>query len=640
MPMALLRGDDETTNADAIAKKVHERAMERFIGRLGGEGPNDDDDDDDDDEGGRHPRRRTLFCARGEISALGTTGAFRLVFDEKNKYKEEVALKNGLPPLLGGFNEERDADDAYYSYESELSGTVRKNHLDGCEKNVLNTFARTYQWATSNGVNAMLRGKVVGVAETCVEAIARYSMKPPPLTTSGKNRKKKKKRQSGFEDGAEETLPPNMPKGKTKTAVIALAFAIKPKIGMRVFVNLNDFTVWRAELITPEGVELWRFSSGDGEVEVAHREHAAGHVSVYKTTEEKCVSDSDDDDESFEAPYYGTLSDNQTSISKTTSIDVVRCEGGHFLAETSRGYFFVDFSSHVSGIDKSAAALSTNEDLKICGYTSSLGVGGAPIRGNIRVGDFDAFGSTRRNVAFWEQSLDAAARLPGTLTSPPAGSLGIDAISDTIIRLNASKRVPGSRKNPKVTLDAFANETELRLASSGYSSSNNSSGNEDDDFVLPWSKLIFIDGAPYVECFLNPDDSMVKTVNSKRGIYKLSLAVGGVGVILSNRVATELNLIEQKQGLSPGGILSGAGENTGRLARVSNETYTIRADSFRIGRFGFKHATVRALTHLDGDPPDLGLSCHADGIICADLFRGCCVYIDAKNERVAVTSAF
>ena len=73
------------------------------------------------------------------------------------------------------------------------------------------------------------------------------------LTTSGKNRKKKKKRQSGFEDGAEETLPPNMPKGKTKTAVIALAFAIKPKIGMRVFVNLNDFTVWRAELITPEG---------------------------------------------------------------------------------------------------------------------------------------------------------------------------------------------------------------------------------------------------------------------------------------------------------------------------------------------------------------------------------------------------
>ena len=213
-----------------------------------------------------------------------------------------------------------------------------------------------------------------------------------------------------------------------------------------------------SELITPEGVELWRFSSGDGEVEVAHREHAAGHVSVYKTTEEKCVSDSDDDDESFEAPYYGTLSDNQTSISKTTSIDVVRCEGGHFLAETS-GYFFVDFSSHVSGIDKSAAALSTNEDLKIWVH---LFARASAVR---RYGA--TFGSVilmhlvmRRKRRVLGAKFDAAARLPGTLTSPPAGSLGIDAISDTIIRLNASKRVPGSRKNPKVTLDAFANETE------------------------------------------------------------------------------------------------------------------------------------------------------------------------------------
>ena len=73
-------------------------------------------------------------------------------------------------------------------------------------------------------------------------------------------------------------------------------------------------------------------------------------------------------------------------------------------------------------------------------------------------------------------------------------------------------------------------------------------------------------------------------------------------MILSNRVATELNLIEQKQGLSPGGILSGAGENTGRLARVSNETYTIRADSFRIGRFGFKRMTRRGFM-TGGRPP-------------------------------------
>ena len=270
----------------------------------------------------------------------------------------------------------------------------------------------TYQWATSNGVNAMLRGKVVGVAETCVEAIARYSMKPPPLAASGKNREEKeKKTEAVLKTERKRRCLQTCRKVKQRRLSLRSRLRLN-QIGMRVFVNLNDFTVWRAELITPEGVELWRFSSGDGEVEVAHREHAAGHVSVYKTTEEKCVSDSDDDDESFEAPYYGTLSDNQTSISKTTSIDVVRCEGGHFLAETSRGYFFVDFSSHVSGIDKSAAALSTNEDLKICGYTSSLGVGGAPYGAT--------FGSVilmhlvvRRNVAFWEQSLDAAARLQG-----------------------------------------------------------------------------------------------------------------------------------------------------------------------------------------------------------------------------------
>lgn len=625
-------GKVDELDANAIARRTREAKLARMRKKRGTQST-EKEEEEEENEGANDDR--CLWKIRGEISTLGTTGTFEL-HHHKNKYKEKVELEEDGFELLGGFNEKRDEDysEQYYSYESELSGTIRKNHLDGCEKNVLNTFIRTGQWATADGVNGMLRGKVVGFCDTCVDAIASYSMKPPPPPVTTTKKKRKNKRNNSSEDVvvSEDILPPNMPKGKTRTAVIALAFAIKPKIAMRAFVNLDDFTVWRAELITPEGVELWRFSSGEGVVEVAHREHAAGHVTVYTTTEEMCGSDIDEKDEDFfEAPYYGASSDAQRT-SKTTSVDVVRCEGGHFLAETSRGYFFVDFSSHVCGIDKTAAALSANQDLKICGYTSSLGVGGAPIRGNIRVGDFEAFGSAQKNVAFWEQSLDAAARLPGTLMSPPAGSLGIDAISDTIVRMNIPKRVPGSRKNPKVTLDAFASEEDLLAASSSVNSS--------DEVVLPWSKLTFIDGAPYVECFLNPDDSIVKTVNSKSGLYKLSLAVGGVGVILSNRVATELDLIEQKQGLSPGGILSGAGEDTGRLARVSNETFTIRADSFRVGRFGFKHETVRALTHLDGDPPDLGLSCHADGIICADLFRGCCVYIDAKNERMAVTSAF
>ena len=120
MPMALLRGDDETTNADAIAKKVHERAMERFIGRLGGEGPNDDDDD----EGGRHPRRRrTLFCDASRDIRARNDRRVPIGVRREEQVQKEVALKNGLPPLLGGFNEERDADDAYYSLQIQISGT-------------------------------------------------------------------------------------------------------------------------------------------------------------------------------------------------------------------------------------------------------------------------------------------------------------------------------------------------------------------------------------------------------------------------------------------------------------------------------------------------------------------------------------
>ena len=247
----------------------------------------------------------SIHVKEGTVYTLGTHGRFHIKY-AKNKYKEHIDFTDSsFKTLLGGFNEDEETltnGQQYYSYESELSGTIRKNHLDGCEKNILNTFvARTGQWATENGVNKMLRGKVVGVCETsAADAVARYSMKPPPLTWTKKKEKKKKEKRKNDDDDVNEDvmiLPPNMPKGKTRTAVVALAFAIKPKIAMRAFVNLDTFTVWRAELITPEGVELWRFSSGEGEGEVAHREHAAGHVTVYTTTEERCARSSEDDDD-------------------------------------------------------------------------------------------------------------------------------------------------------------------------------------------------------------------------------------------------------------------------------------------------------------------------------------------------------
>ena len=109
----------------------------------------------------------SIHVKEGTVCALGARGRFHIKY-AKNKYKERVDFTDSsFKTLLGGFNEEEETStngQQYYSYESELSGTIRKNHLDGCEKNVLNTFvARTGQWATENGVNKMLRGKVVGV---------------------------------------------------------------------------------------------------------------------------------------------------------------------------------------------------------------------------------------------------------------------------------------------------------------------------------------------------------------------------------------------------------------------------------------------------------------------------------------------
>ena len=59
----------------------------------------------------------------------------------------------------------------------------------------------------------------------------------------------------------------------------------------------------------------------------------------------------------------------------------------------------------------------------------------------------------------------------------------------------------------------------------------------------------------------------------------------------------------------------------------------------RLAKLEFRGATfenTRALTHLNGDPPDLGFSPHVDGALCADLFRGCDLVLDLGNDRVAV----
>lgn len=52
---------------------------------------------------------------------------------------------------------------------------------------------------------------------------------------------------------------------------------------------------------------------------------------------------------------------------------------------------------------------------------------------------------------------------------------------------------------------------------------------------------------------------------------------------------------------------------------------------------GARFEGVRCLAHTGpADPPDLGLSEAAAGVLCADLFRGCRVVLDFGRKRMAV----
>lgn len=80
--------------------------------------------------------------------------------------------------------------------------------------------------------------------------------------------------------------------------------------------------------------------------------------------------------------------------------------------------------------------------------------------------------------------------------------------------------------------------------------------------------------------------------------------------------------------------MSAPGEDRARFARVDPQVVTGRLQKLEFKGASFE--TVRALTHLNGDPPDLGFSPHVDGGLCSDLFRGCDLVLDFGNNRAAV----
>ena len=71
----------------------------------------------------------SIHVKEGTVYTLGTHGRFHIKYT-KNKYKEQIDFTDSSfeTPLLGGFNEDEETltnGQHYYSYESELSGTIR-----------------------------------------------------------------------------------------------------------------------------------------------------------------------------------------------------------------------------------------------------------------------------------------------------------------------------------------------------------------------------------------------------------------------------------------------------------------------------------------------------------------------------------
>jgi hypothetical protein len=225
------------------------------------------------------------------------------------------------------------------------------------------------------------------------------------------------------------------------------------------------------------------------------------------------------------------------------------------------------------------------------------------------------------------------------------GVLGADFLQHSVVEVRAPKRVPGSPKAPSFDVLCFD--------PAGYTPS--------DRVSAAWQRVEWIQGVPHVRVKVTvaddgltpeplleqklprggpqagtgagPDDASGGSGWEGR-LFRLSLGAGGAGAIVSARAAKEWKMVERTVGLQPGGVMSGPGEERSRLARVEPEVVTgrLRRVEFAGGRF----ETVRALTHTTGDPPDLALSPHADGALCADLFRGCTLVLDFGRNRIAV----
>lgn len=367
------------------------------------------------------------------------------------------------------------------------------------------------------------------------------------------------------------------------------------------------------------------------------------------------------DDEVDVRPSSSSQMNDRDASDVASAVAAARGDGGHVLIRpfvngaAAPGWFAIDTSSCGHAIDPEYAdALGA----PAFGRLAVVGAAAASLAGAFRRGDEVAVGAARvPSPLFMEQALAGAMRCPalpgdGASTSNAAGvgrllgTLGTDFLQHCVLEIRAPRRAPGSPQPAAFEVlahdpSAFAANVPARVA-------------------VAWQRVTWISGAPHVRArVLVADDALTPEPPAERApspaeprgvgptgdgrddsnatdgrLFRLALGAGGTGAIVARRAAEEWRMVERTVGLQPGGVMSAPGSERARFARVDDAVVT-----GRLAKLEFRGATfenARALTHLNGDPPDLGFSPHVDGALCADLFRGCDLVLDLGNDRVAV----
>lgn len=595
--------------------------------------------------GRRATTRALLATTRGTCTAHGLDGAFELTHDARGTtFVERVTLARGDD--ADALTTESGRDDDGTTWDADWYGDRRATTLDGAHASAMMTWVRTNQWNDELAAAGRLRRKKLAEGVEATAALRRYGVEAPTPAKVEKRGRGRAKRRTGREFGgfggfgaSSDARAPRVP--RCATSVYAVSMLDGGRVGGRVFVDEATGFAWRAEFYHQRGVETWMFEgwervavSETDEVAVprlAHRTHAEGQVTTFRAESTSSASEDRETYAALPSSSVAPWASERAWSGDDATIATCRGEGGHILVKATlessddggaslTDWFVLDTAS--TGL---AVAPHVADAVSMPSFGSMAIVGvAAPLEGALRRGKKLSVGAlSLSSPIFMEQNLDGALRVPNG--ERLAGVIGLSVLgAHAIVRIHAPLRVPGSRDPPKLDVRVFRPEAYEPSA----------------EIERAWEPVVFIDGVPYVECsYTIANDGfqgVTEMTTERRGLFKLALGTGGVGVVLGDRVAVEADVANRTKALRPGGIMSGPGESAGRLQRVGDEIVTGRIETVRFKSFEFKN--VRAVVHLDGAPPDADLSPHADGAACADLFRGCEFVLDLRpsNPRIAV----